>query len=79
MPTTFSKPVSHEISPIRLIYEEPKSFIAQTDQARSVKPKEIKVKLCQDPMDPKSLLEQHLRLIVNGCVSWESTSEVRAL
>jgi hypothetical protein len=35
-------------------YEEPISFIAQADKASSVKPKEIKVKLRQDPTDPNS-------------------------
>jgi hypothetical protein len=35
-------------------YEEPISFIAQADKASSVKPKEIMVKLCQDPTDPNS-------------------------
>jgi hypothetical protein len=35
-------------------YEEPISFIAQADKASSIMPKEIKVKLCQDPTDPNS-------------------------
>jgi hypothetical protein len=54
MPNTFSKPISHETSPMRCTYEEPISFIAQTDRASSIKPKEIKVKLHQDPTDPNS-------------------------
>jgi hypothetical protein len=37
---------------MRRTYEEPISFIAQTDNKNSVKPKEIKV--CQDPTDPNS-------------------------
>jgi hypothetical protein len=39
---------------MRRTYEEPISFIAQTDNKNSVKPKEIKVKLHQDPTDPNS-------------------------
>jgi hypothetical protein len=54
MPNTFSKPVSHETSPMRRTYEEPISLIAQKDTKNSVKPKKIKVKLCQDPTDPNS-------------------------
>jgi hypothetical protein len=54
MPNTFSKPVSHETSPMRRTYEEPISFIAQTDNNNSVKPTETKVKLRQDPTDPNS-------------------------
>jgi hypothetical protein len=50
----FSKPIAHETRPTRRTYEEPISFIAQADKASSVKPKEIKVKLRQDPMDPNS-------------------------
>jgi hypothetical protein len=41
MPNMFSKPVSHETSPMRRTYEEPISFIAQMDNKKSVKPKEI--------------------------------------
>jgi hypothetical protein len=54
MPNMFSKPVSHETSPMRRTYEEPTSFIAQTDNKNSDKPKEKKVKLRQDPTDPNS-------------------------
>jgi hypothetical protein len=54
MLNTFSKLVSHETSPMRPTDEEPISFIAQTDNKNSDKPKEIKVKLCQDPTDPNS-------------------------
>jgi hypothetical protein len=54
MPNTFSKPITHETSPMRHTYEEPISFLAQADKASSIKPKEIKVKLCQDPTDPNS-------------------------
>jgi hypothetical protein len=55
MPNTFSsKPIAHETSPMWRTYEEPISFIAQVDKASSMKPKEIKVKLCQDPTDPNS-------------------------
>jgi hypothetical protein len=39
---------------MRRTYEEPLSFIAQTDNKNSAKPKEIKVKLWQDPTDPNS-------------------------
>jgi hypothetical protein len=39
---------------MRRTCEEPISFIAQVDKASSIKPKEIKVKLCQDPADPNS-------------------------
>jgi hypothetical protein len=54
MPHTFSKPITHETSPMRRTYEEPISFIAQMDKASSIKPKEIKVKLRQDATDPNS-------------------------
>jgi hypothetical protein len=54
IPNTFSKPISHETSPMRLTYEEPISFITQADKASSVKPKEVNVKLRQDPMDSSS-------------------------
>jgi hypothetical protein len=54
MPNTFSKPIAHETSPIWRTYEEPISLIAQADKASSIKPKEIKVKLRQDPTDPNS-------------------------
>jgi hypothetical protein len=39
---------------MRRTCEVPISFIAQTDNKNSGKPKEIKVKLCQDPTDPNS-------------------------
>jgi hypothetical protein len=35
-------------------YEKPISFFTQADKASFVKPKEIKVKLHQDPTDPNS-------------------------
>jgi hypothetical protein len=54
MPNTFSKPIAHETSPMRRTYEERISFIAQAEKASSIKPKEIKVKLRQDPTDPNS-------------------------
>jgi hypothetical protein len=54
MPNTFSKPISHETSPMWCTCEEPISFISQSDKASSVNPKEIKVKLRQDPTDPNS-------------------------
>jgi hypothetical protein len=42
------------ISPIRHTYEEPISFIPHAENKSSVKPKEIKVKLHQDPTDQNS-------------------------
>jgi hypothetical protein len=54
MLNTFSKCTSHETSLMRVTYEEPISFITQADKASSIKPKEIKVKLQQDPTDPNS-------------------------
>jgi hypothetical protein len=63
---------------MRRTYEEPISFIAQTDNKNSVKPKETKVKLCQNPTDPnsdevsKTFTEQHRRLMVSGCATWKS-------
>jgi hypothetical protein len=54
MPSTFSKPISHETSPIRHACEEPISLSVQRDKASSVQPKEVQIMLQQDPMDPNS-------------------------
>ena len=54
MPTTFSKPISHETAYIKRTYEEPIPFIPQADKGNTQKPKEIKIKLRKDPTDPNS-------------------------
>jgi hypothetical protein len=55
MPNVFSKPVSNDASvPFKRTYDEPIPFVPQTDKGNLQKPKEIKIKLRRDPMDPES-------------------------
>jgi hypothetical protein len=75
MPNTFSKPMAHETSPMRRTYEEPISFITQADKASSTKPKEIKVKLRQDPTDPNSdevskTFTEFVGTTLEACCQW---------
>ena len=53
MPTTFSKPVSHEAAYIKRTYDEPIPFVPIVDKANVQKPKDIKIPLRQNPNQAK--------------------------
>ena len=54
MPTTFSKPMSHEAAFFKRTYDEPIPFVPIVDKANVQKPKDIKIPLRQNPNQANS-------------------------